>query len=96
WRNYKQRPESLATHVWNDLKIDDYPSDKKFLGVTPSYSYKVNGSNNYGYIDYKGRRLVWHPKSPKLWAKSKKSLLNYRLWDHVEDLLKEQDYRIVN
>ncbi|CAJ0834783.1 2932_t:CDS:1, partial [Entrophospora sp. SA101] len=35
WRNYKNRPESLATQVWNALKTDDYPNDKKFLGITP-------------------------------------------------------------
>nr|CAG8523891.1 5360_t:CDS:2 [Entrophospora candida] len=31
WRNYEQRPESTATKIWNDLKADDYPDDKKFL-----------------------------------------------------------------
>ncbi|CAJ0887256.1 10576_t:CDS:2 [Entrophospora sp. SA101] len=30
WRNYEQRPESMATKIWNDLKADDYPDDKKF------------------------------------------------------------------
>ncbi|CAG8818514.1 46170_t:CDS:1, partial [Gigaspora margarita] len=34
WRNYKQRPESLATQVWNSLKTNNYPNDKKFLGIT--------------------------------------------------------------
>nr|CAG8470043.1 780_t:CDS:2 [Entrophospora candida] len=48
WRNYEQRPESVATKIWNDLKADD----KKFLGIAP---HKVNCSGDYGYIDYKSK-----------------------------------------
>ncbi|RHZ86989.1 hypothetical protein Glove_41g127 [Diversispora epigaea] len=28
WRDYKQRPESLATQAWNSLKTYNYPNDK--------------------------------------------------------------------
>src|SRR6185436_20129864 len=37
WKNYKNRPESLATRAWNSLRNDN-TSDEKFLGMTP---YKV-------------------------------------------------------
>nr|CAG8595270.1 12373_t:CDS:2 [Entrophospora candida] len=92
WRNYKNRPESLATQVWNALKTDDYPNDKKFLGITPQ---KVNRPFGYDYIDYKSKRLSWHSNSPKLWAESKKSLLTYRLYDYVVNLLQQNGYRLI-
>ncbi|CAJ0918591.1 10616_t:CDS:2 [Entrophospora sp. SA101] len=92
WRNYKNRPESLATQVWNALKTDDYPNDKKFLGITPQ---KVNRPSGYDYIDYKSKRLSWHSNSPKLWAESKKSLLTYRLYDYVVNLLQQNGYRLI-
>ena len=92
WRNYKNKPESLATQVWNALKTDDYPNDKKFLGITPQ---KVNRPSGYDYIDYKSKRLSWHSNSPKLWAESKKSLLTYRLYDYVVNLLQQNGYRLI-
>ncbi|CAG8536415.1 13913_t:CDS:2, partial [Gigaspora margarita] len=92
WRNYKQRPESLAIQVWNSLKTDNYPNDKKFLGITPQ---KVNRSDGYSYIDYNGKQLFWHSKSSKLWAESKKSLLTYRLYDYVVNLLQQNGYRLI-
>ncbi|CAG8826128.1 28887_t:CDS:1, partial [Gigaspora margarita] len=92
WKNYKQRPESLATQVWNFLKTDNYPNDKKFLGITPQ---KVNHSDGYSYIDYNGKRLIWHSKSSKLWAESKKNLLTYRLYNYVVNLLQQNGYRLI-
>ena len=37
WKNYKQRPKSLASRAWNALRNDNTP-DEKFLGMIP---YKV-------------------------------------------------------
>ena len=34
-------------------------------------------------------------KSPKLWAESKKSLLTYRLYDYVVNLLQQNGYRLI-
>ena len=34
WRNYKNRPESLATQAWNAMRDDGTSNDKKFLGLT--------------------------------------------------------------
>ena len=34
WRNYKNRPESLATRAWNSLRNDGTSNDEKFLGLT--------------------------------------------------------------
>ncbi|RHZ82013.1 hypothetical protein Glove_115g105 [Diversispora epigaea] len=96
WKNYKNRPESLATRVWNALKTDDYPNDKKFLGLTPYKADRANGSNGYGYIDYDGGRFFWHPNDYGLWAKYKKELLNFRLRHYVKELLQQHGYRIIN
>ncbi|CAJ0878502.1 9614_t:CDS:2 [Entrophospora sp. SA101] len=34
WRNFKKRPESLASKVWNGIRNDNISNDKKFLGLT--------------------------------------------------------------
>ena len=34
YRNYKNRPESLATQAWNAMRDDGTSNDKKFLGLT--------------------------------------------------------------
>ncbi|CAG8699466.1 6023_t:CDS:1, partial [Ambispora gerdemannii] len=34
YRNYKNRPESLATQAWNAIRNDNTPDNKKFLGLT--------------------------------------------------------------
>ena len=33
YRNYKKRPESLAKQVWEVVRNDGTPNEKKFLGV---------------------------------------------------------------
>ncbi|CAG8661740.1 845_t:CDS:1, partial [Paraglomus brasilianum] len=34
YRNYKNRPESLATQAWNAMRDDGTSNDEKFLGLT--------------------------------------------------------------
>src|SRR6185312_2571142 len=34
YRNYKNRPESLATQAWNAMRNDGTSNDEKFLGLT--------------------------------------------------------------
>ncbi|CAJ0879666.1 9412_t:CDS:2 [Entrophospora sp. SA101] len=45
WRNYKKRPESLTSQIWNVVKNDNTPNDKKFLGLT-SYEVKNPQTRN--------------------------------------------------
>ena len=33
YRNYKKRPESLANRIWEVVRNDGTPNEKKFLGV---------------------------------------------------------------
>src|SRR5256885_16100043 len=35
YRNYKKRPESLAKQVWEVVRNDGTPDDKKFLDIVP-------------------------------------------------------------
>ncbi|CAG8536757.1 2874_t:CDS:2 [Dentiscutata erythropus] len=35
WRTYKLRPETWASRVWNIVRNDTIPDEKKFLGITP-------------------------------------------------------------
>ena len=35
YRNYKKRPESLAKWIWETVRNDGTPDDKKYLGITP-------------------------------------------------------------
>nr|CAG8534217.1 8180_t:CDS:2 [Entrophospora candida] len=32
-RNYKKRPESLASQIWNAVRNDNTPNGKEFLGL---------------------------------------------------------------
>ena len=35
YKNYKKRPESLARQVWEAVRNDVIPNEKKFLGIVP-------------------------------------------------------------
>ncbi|GBB96352.1 hypothetical protein RclHR1_27330003 [Rhizophagus clarus] len=35
WRTFKLRPETWAKRVWNMVRNDGTPDEKKFLGITP-------------------------------------------------------------
>ncbi len=35
WRTYKSRPETWAKRVWNMVRNDNTPDEKKYLGITP-------------------------------------------------------------
>jgi hypothetical protein len=35
YRNYKKRPKSLAKQVWEVVRNDVIPNEKKFLGIVP-------------------------------------------------------------
>src|SRR5256885_16445663 len=44
YRNYKKRPESLAKRIWEAVRNDSTPNEKKFLGI------KNESSVQPGYI----------------------------------------------
>ncbi|PKC69970.1 hypothetical protein RhiirA1_391695 [Rhizophagus irregularis] len=39
YRNYKKRPESLAKRIWEAVRNDGTPDDKKYLGITSCIPY---------------------------------------------------------
>ena len=39
YRNYKKRPESLAKQIWEAVRNDGTPDDKKYLGITSCIPY---------------------------------------------------------
>jgi len=52
WRAFKLRPETWAKRVWNIVRNDNTPDEKKFLSITPR---KIRVSDDR-YIDY-----IWDP-----------------------------------
>ncbi|PKY58526.1 hypothetical protein RhiirA4_480506 [Rhizophagus irregularis] len=39
WRSYKMRPKSLANRIWETVRNDGTPNNKKYLGITPRDTY---------------------------------------------------------
>ena len=39
YRNYKKKPESLAKWIWEAVRNDATPDDKKYLAITSYISY---------------------------------------------------------
>ena len=35
WQSYRMRPKSLAKIIWETVRNDGTPDDKKYLGITP-------------------------------------------------------------
>ncbi|CAJ0908924.1 19728_t:CDS:2 [Entrophospora sp. SA101] len=82
WRNYKNRPESLATRVWEAVENDNTSENKKFLSITPQKIRLPETS----YTGYGGRTILvkdvpayarnlpemFYRYSPKSWADAKK------------------------
>ena len=53
WRNYMKRPKSLAYQVWNIVRNDGTPDEKKFLGIAPR---KIRVLNNQ-YVRYLDQKI---------------------------------------
>ena len=51
YRNYKKRPESLAKRIWEAVRNDGTPNEKKFLGINNEWGYS-NPSGEIWYDDY--------------------------------------------
>ena len=41
WRAFKLRPETWMKRVWNNVRNDGTPDDKKYLGMTPHVYYSL-------------------------------------------------------
>ncbi|CAJ0863870.1 11123_t:CDS:2 [Entrophospora sp. SA101] len=101
----QNRPESLATRVWEAVENDNTSENKKFLGITPQKIRLPETS----YTGYGGRTILvkdvppyarnlpemFYRYSPKSWADAKKYQLQVRLSNHVLNLLRQQGYRVI-
>ncbi|RGB30359.1 hypothetical protein C1646_765460 [Rhizophagus diaphanus] len=52
WRTFKLRPETLAKQVWNNVRNDGTPDNKKYLGMTPHVHYSL-----YDWVEEKKIQL---------------------------------------
>jgi hypothetical protein len=92
WRTYKSRPETWAKRVWNMMRNDNTPDNKKYLGITP---HGIRIPDDW-YVDYFGKRILardvpahhqnesslcdlYYHYTPHDWAEKKKDQLYVRL-----------------
>src|SRR5581483_8145623 len=92
WRAFKLGPETWAKRVWNMVKNDNIPDEKKYLGITPR-GIRIPDDR---YVNYFGQRILardvpaHHQNEPRLrelyyhytphdWAEKKKYQLYIRL-----------------
>ncbi|UZO04611.1 uncharacterized protein OCT59_024987 [Rhizophagus irregularis] len=85
WRAFKLKPETWAKRVWNMVRNDNTPDEKKYLGITPR-DIRIPDDQ---YVDYFGQRILardvpaHHQNEPRLrslyyhytphdWAEKKK------------------------
>ena len=54
YRDYKKRPESLAKRVWELVRNDGTPDEKKFLGIKDG-EYNPSGQIWHGEYCYPAR-----------------------------------------
>ena len=76
WRAYKLRPETLARRIWNMVRNDGTPNEKKYLGILPRSRdhYFINGKliefNNIADPFYSQNEYNLY--SSGVWAREKK------------------------
>jgi hypothetical protein len=73
YRNYRKRPTSFIKRVWEEVRNDDTPKEKKFLGmlgkeviysINMGYSSSISDYNSYGRFNSKLRQYkLYHQKS---------------------------------
>src|SRR5207237_8100014 len=67
YKNYKKRPESLAKQVWEAVRNDGTPDDKKFLDIVPrgkTYHF-INGKLiESNYVSDRGLHLQLGTRKP--------------------------------
>ena len=110
FRNFRQRPNSLANQVWNTVNNDNTPIEKKYSGVVPQ---KMKNSMTRQQFDLRlAKEIAEYNKYPNRyglpereykkyyypfdWIGSKKNQFRDRLRNHVINLLQQNGYRIIN
>ena len=62
YRNYKKRPESLAKRIWEVVRNDGTPNEKKFLNVK-------NKLGQSGYICYRDEKHCYPVRNNWMYKK---------------------------
>jgi hypothetical protein len=101
YRNYKSRPKTLAKRVWEAVRNDNTPEDKKFLNM-PNSDYRY--SMEFGIFVKEGfhsRHAVLY--DAKSWSDHKRRQLANRLsWQELaekklqQELAERQKYVLLN
>ena len=92
YRNYKKRPESLAKRIWEVVRNDGTPNEKKFLGIKNESSVQPRYiCCGYDGSCYPVRNEWMFEKIAQLWEQL--SFVTYIL---VKRLLYQQGYIVVN
>ena len=71
YKNYKKRSESLAKQVWEVVRNDSTPDDKKFLDI-------VSHSKTYHFID--GKLIESNYVSDRFYAENKHNIYFATTW----------------
>ncbi|CAG8805716.1 22050_t:CDS:2 [Dentiscutata erythropus] len=83
WRTYKLRPETWASRVWNIVKNDTTPNEKKFLGIT-LHDIRIPDNQYIWYVDRKilakdipayHQKCRYNNYTSREWAEKKKDQL---------------------
>ena len=109
FRNFQRRPVSEANKIWETVRNDDTPGEKKFLGLNPQKIRRPDDSYIEPLLIHPRRNLVKdfaikYPNHPDLfykydkysWAGMKKYQLSQRLYTAIREQLKEQGYKVYN
>ncbi|GBC43415.2 hypothetical protein GLOIN_2v1510726 [Rhizophagus irregularis DAOM 181602=DAOM 197198] len=90
YRNYKKRPESLAKKVWEIVRNDATPNDKKFLGMKNEWGYHPSGQIWYDDYCFSVKNDWIYEKRVQLWYR-----LGFVTLILVNKLLYQQGYIVV-
>src|SRR2546421_12014193 len=71
YRNYKKRPESLAKQVWEVVRNDSTPDNKKFLDIVPR-------GKTYHFIN--GKLIESNYVSDRFYAENKHNIYFATTW----------------
>ncbi|CAG8813422.1 17118_t:CDS:1, partial [Gigaspora rosea] len=58
WRTHRLRPETWAKRVWNMVRNDGTPDEKKFLGITPRSIRIPDDRYVWTYVWYIDRKIL--------------------------------------
>ncbi|GBB89269.1 hypothetical protein RclHR1_15970003 [Rhizophagus clarus] len=98
YRNFRKRPVSLAKRVWNMVRNDNTPDEKKFLGIDLSIKKYPNNYNIENNVDKKREQLRDHLNLVSYIVafielhRQGYRIIEYRYWTYMIKWLSNPDY----